>query len=355
VNGRVADPQPRLSSDHPLTEDLEEILAQTRSLWPDFRGARLFITGATGFFGKWLLESFFWANDALGLGAEVVALTRKPDAFRAVAPRLAGNAALKLHHGDQVDFSFPPGHFDAVIHAAVDYGPPRPTFERNLDGTRRVLEFARQAGARKFLFVSSGAVYGTQPPDMERISEDYPGDLAPDDPASAYGLSKRASEHLGALQEGLEFKVARGFAFAGPYLPSDRSGAMGNFIADALGGGPINVSGDGTPLRTYLYAADLAVWLWTILDRGTPGRAYNVGGEDIVSIRTLAERIAAVLAPRAEIQMGGKPGSGLPARYVPDVTRARTELGLMPRIPLDEAIRRSGRWAIHANSNRIRQ
>ncbi len=355
MSGRVADPPPRLSSDHPLTEDLEEILAQTRGMWPNFRGARIFITGATGFFGKWLLESFLWANDTLSLGAEVVALTRNPAGFRADAPRLAGNAALTLHHGDQVDFNFPSGRFDSVIHAAVDYGPPRPTFERNLDGTRRVLEFARQAGARRVLFVSSGAVYGTQPREMERVGEDYPGNLALDDPASAYGLSKRASEHLGHLQEGLDFMVARGFTFVGPYLPSDRPGAMGNFIADALRGGPIKLSGDGTPLRAYLYAADLAIWLWTILDKGTPGRVYNVGGEDVVSIRTLAERVVAVLAPHAEIQMAGHPGAGLPARYVPDVTRARTELGLTARIPLDEAIRRSGRWALHGNSNRISQ
>jgi len=241
-----------------------------------------------------------------------------------------------------------------VIHAAVEYGPPLVTFERNLDGTRRVLEFARRAGVRRFLFVSSGAVYGTQPPELERLSEDNPGNVALDDPASAYALSKRASEHLGQLQEGLDFKVARPFAIVGPYLPSDRTGAMGNFIGDALKGGPINVHGDGTALRTYLYAADLAIWLWTILERGTPGRVYNVGGEAVVSIRTLAELVGAVLAPRAEIHVAGHPGSGLPARYVPDVTRARAELGLMPRIPLEEAIRRSGRLAIHANSNRTR-
>jgi nucleoside-diphosphate-sugar epimerase len=53
--------------------------------------------------------------------------------------------------------------------------------------------------------------------------------------------------------------------------------------------------------------------------------------------------------------MGARPGAGLPARYLPDLTRARTELGLMPRIRLDEAIRRSGRWAMYENSNRIRQ
>lgn len=352
MSRRAGPPHAPVSSDHPLAADLDYVLAHTGDEWAGLRGARIFMTGATGFFGKWLLESFLWANDRLGLGAEAVALTRNPAAFRKQVPHITANAALTLHHGDQADFGFPSGGFDAVIHAAVEYGPPLPTFERNFLGTRRVLEFARRAGASRFLFMSSGAVYGRQPPEVERLHEDYPGSPALEDPASAYGLSKRASEHLGHLQDGIDFKVARGFAFAGPYLPSDRSGAMGNFIADALAGGPINVSGDGTPLRSYLYAADLAIWLWTILERGKPGCVYNVGGDEVVSIRELAERVAAVLAPRAEIRVAAPAASGLPARYLPDVTRARTELGLTARIPLDDAIRRSGSWASRAAINR---
>lgn len=352
MTGRAGPPPARLSADHPLAQDLEHVLAQTRDVWATLRGARIFVTGATGFFGKWLLESFIWANDSLGLGAELVALTRNPAAFRAEVPHITASPSLTLHHGDQRDFTFPPGRFDAVIHAGVEYGPPLPTFERNFLGTRRVLEFARSAGARRFLFVSSGAVYGTQPPEMERMHEDYSGPLALDDPANAYALSKRASEHLGHLQDGLDFMVARGFTFVGPYLPYDRPGAMGNFVADALRGGPINVKGDGTALRAYLYGADLAIWLWTILQQGRPGRVYNVGGETVVSIRELAERVVAVLAPHADIRMGARPAGGLPARYLPDVTRARDELGLAERIPLTEAIRRSGSWATRAASKR---
>jgi dTDP-glucose 4,6-dehydratase len=352
VSGRAGPPPARLSSDHPLAQDLDHVLAHTREVWASLRGARIFVTGATGFFGKWLLESFVWANDSLELGSELVALTRNPAAFRAEVPHITSSAAVTLQQGDQRDFVFPSGRFDAVIHAGVEYGPPLPTFERNFLGTRRVLEFARAAGARRFLFISSGAVYGTQPPEMEQIHEDYPGNLALDDPANAYGLSKRASEHLGHLQDGLDFMVARGFTFVGPYLPSDRPGAMGNFVADALRGGPINVKGDGTALRAYLYGADLAIWLWTILERGTPGGVYNVGGETVVSIRELAEKVVSVLAPQAEIRMGARPTGGLPARYLPDVTRARDELGLRARIHLDEAIRRSGSWATRAALNR---
>jgi dTDP-glucose 4,6-dehydratase len=181
-----------------------------------------------------------------------------------------------------------------------------------------------------------------------RVPEDYRGGPDPLDPASAYGEGKRLAEHLCTLYArcyGIEAKIARGFAFVGPYLPLDAHFAIGNFIRDALAGGPIAVGGDGTPLRSYLHAADLAIWLWKILFRGVPCRAYNTGSDVEVSIAALARAVAAALAPGRQVRIARPASPDQPRQvYVPEICRAREELGLEVWIPLEEAIRRTGRW-----------
>lgn len=332
-------------------EDLDHVLDRTRDLWDELRGQRVFITGGTGFFGRWLLESLLWANDRLSLGISALVLSRSPEAFRRGAPDLAGHGAIRFHTGDVRSFEFPAGTFSHIIHAATQSSAklnaeaPLIMFDTIVDGARRTLEFARHCGVRKFLLTSSGAIYGRQPPEMTHIPEDYLGAPEPTDPRSAYGEGKRAAETLCALfsqQYGIETRIARCFAFVGPYLPPDTHFAIGNFIRDRLKGGPIVVEGDGTPRRSYLHAADLAIWLWTILFRGQNNRIYNVGSEESVSISELAHMVAASFSPAVGVIIRGKPDPRkAPERYVPSTARANRELGLMPWISLPAAIART--------------
>ena len=334
-------------------EDLAHVLEHTRHLWPEAKGANFFITGGTGFFGTWLLESFAHANDELGLGMRATVLTRDPAAFARKAPHLVARDDLRFVRGDVRDFTFPAGEFPFVIHAATEASMrlikenPEEMHDVIVGGMRRVLNFAALAGTRKLLFTSSGAVYGRLPPDLSHVPEDYTGEPDPGAPAAVYGEGKRQAEQL-CLQHvhrhGLEVKFARCFAFVGPHLPLDGHFAVGNFLADALAGRDIRIHGDGTPRRSYLYAADLAVWLWTILFRGAPGRAYNVGSTEDLSLAELAAAVNRVAGGGARIVMAAQPGAGPAVRYVPDTLRARTELGLAEHISLISALQRTMRW-----------
>jgi dTDP-glucose 4,6-dehydratase len=337
-----------------LSADLDHILDHTRQQWNDARGARFFVTGGTGFIGCWLLESFAWANERLALGAEMLVLTRNFAAFQKKAPHLANRADIRFQNGDARDFKFPGGLFSHVIHAATEASAklndenPALMLETIFAGTRRALEFAVQCGAKKVLLTSSGAVYGRQPSALVRVGEDYEGGPDVANPQSAYGEGKRISELLCAIysrQHGLEAKTARCFAFVGPYLPLDAHFAIGNFIGDAMAGRSITVKGDGTPYRSYLYAADLAIWLWTILFRGASNRPYNVGSSNPLTIAETAAAVSRSLPGNVPVNISQKPAPGQPAqRYVPETLRAQNELGLRQWVQLDDAIRRTADW-----------
>lgn len=337
-----------------LADDLEYVLEAGGGLWEELRGQRIFLTGGTGFFGCWLLETFTWLEERLRLEAACTVLTRDPEAFRRKAPHLAGHPAVRLVPGDVRDFAFPEDRCSLVIHAATEASAsmirdqPQAMLETIVVGTRRVLDFAAARGARRLLLTSSGAVYGRQPPELTHVPEDYAGAPDPTLPTSCYGEGKRMAELLCAIhsrQHGFQAAIARCFAFVGPYLNLDIHYAVGNFIRDGLAGGPIRVGGDGTPYRSYLYAADLAFWLWLILLRGEPLRPYNVGSGEAVSIADLARRVASVFEPAPSVTIAREPRPGKPAeRYVPSVERVERELGLVPHFTLEDAVRRTVRW-----------
>jgi nucleoside-diphosphate-sugar epimerase len=334
--------------------DLDFIFESTAPLWEEFRGGRLFITGGTGFFGRWLLESFVAANDRLKLKAQATVLTRSTAAFQKSAPELTSHHSISLLEGDVLSCHFPKGSYSHVIHAAADASAaliaesPLVMLDTIVQGTRRVLDFAVAAKTTRFLFISSGAVYGKQPSELKQMPEDYSG--APDtaSPQAAYGEAKRLAEVLSACYRrefGIEVIIARCFAFVGPYLPLDRHFAIGNFIADGLRGGPIVVIGDGTARRSYLYGADLAVWLWTLLCKGTAPYVFNVGSDEDYSIAEIAQVVARSFDQRIDVNIQGSASQSSPLDvYVPSIRRAKDVMGLKSNFDLAESLKRTLSW-----------
>ena len=298
---------------------------------------RLFITGGTGFFGKSMLDyrlrhpEWEWAQ------SEWVVLSRSPRKFIAKHPGLAKQPHVSFVSGDVRDFAYPRGRFDAVIHAATSAVPTLADEEMAsviVDGTRHVAEFAKAADCPTLLFTSSGAIYGP------RTSPSRETDGC--NPKTAYGRGKLAAERL-LVGSCLDAKIARCFAFVGPYLNRGIHFAIGNFMQDCLDGRPIVINGDGTPLRSYLYADDLVEWLFAILERGEAGRPYNVGSDRAISMKDLACAVRKALGLPSDIRVLGADVPGASNVYVPDIARIKGELGVEIKHDLQEAIRKSAK------------
>ena len=336
-------------------DELNSVMDAVGARWDRLRGQRLLLTGGTGFIGKWLLGTFLHANRELSLGAEVTILSRHPDSFFTQFPELRGMQGFSWLAGDVRELAVTDADdYAFAIHAATDVvasSTPLDILDTCITGTRRVLDvMSAGKAARRVLLLSSGAIYGRTPPEVSVIPESWSGAPSPLSPASAYGEGKRVSELLGAMaiaaRPGLEVSIARCFAFVGPHLPLDKHFAIGNFIRAAMRDEVIQIQGDGTPLRSYLYASDLAYWLWVMLFDAPSGRAYNVGGTEAISISELAYRVNRVLGSTGGVHVAlqHKP-SVAPQTYVPSVERIANELGLKPRVQLDEAILLTARWA----------
>lgn len=330
--------------------DLELAVEVGASGWTDLAGGHVLLTGGTGFFGVWLLAALHAADRRHGLELRVDVLSRDPARFLARFPALGAWPALSWITGDVRTFRAPHAYTHVIAgataaSAALNQDHPLEMFDVIVSGTRATLDQLR--GSPRVLMVSSGAVYGRQPPELDHLPEDFRGAHDPLDPAAAYGIGKLAAEHLAVAwgrSRGAPVVVARPFAFVGPHLPMDAHFAIGNFVADALAGRPITVKGDGTPFRSYLYAAELAAWLWVLVARGVGGRAYNVGSEEAVSIAELAHLVSREAGVPWRVE--GVPRPGVPAaRYVPRVARIAEELGLQPRVDLAEGVRRMLAWA----------
>ncbi len=333
--------------------DLNSISLNAAHDLEKINGARILITGGTGYIGRWLLESICHANRCLNIKIAAVVLTRDPDVFANKCPHLVKDSSISFIKGDVRDRITADGCFTHVIHAATDIAAasePLELFDVTVLGTRRVLNFASERGVKDVLLLSSGAVYGKVSVSTDRIAESCRVASDVTSVNAAYGLGKIATEWLGnafGQKYGFSCKSARVFAQIGPCLNLDIQFAAGNFIRDALMGQPLLIKGDGTPMRSYMYATDLVVWLWAILVRGDGGRSYNVGSDYGISILELARAIKIQSkACDSVVQVCGQQmlPSAAPDRYVPDIKRARAELSVDITVHLEDALQRTIDW-----------
>ncbi|HNW74364.1 MAG TPA: NAD-dependent epimerase/dehydratase family protein [Bacteroidales bacterium] len=340
-----------------LNNDLAYVMRHSPGLIPALNDRTLLITGGTGFFGKWMLESLLFAIRERGLRLKIYLLSRDPERFKTQFPHLCPAPYVNFLKGDVTCYDFPEIKVDFIIHAATEASAkltaeePLVMIDNIIEGTRNVLEFARKQQVKRMLFMSSGAVYGVQPAGLKGFPETFSGSPDTLSPASAYAEAKRAAELLCACYNklyGIEIPVARCFAFVGPYLNLDIHYAIGNFIRNGLNGETITIKGDGKPLRSYMYAADLVIWLFRILLFGKPSEAYNVGSDQAISIKDLAFKVASFFPGlNVEVLNQTRP-TDRNQDYVPDITKFKNEFNNHNFLNLDESLSKTITY--HKNS-----
>lgn len=339
--------------------DLKAILDSSHESLSYFGKKKWLLTGCTGFFGQWLTQLLVAAQKKGICKPQVVLLTRNKSIALKNNPWLDQAPFVEWTEGD---IRSPlPSHidFEGVIHGATsasttfNTGHPEEMFNTIVEGTRSMLGEAKTRGATDFMFISSGGVYGIQPPELTHLPENFNGASDPLTPGSAYGIGKRAAEFLcaeWARTTNNRALIVRCFAFLGPYLPLDTHFAAGNFMNDVLHNRDIEIKGDGLPYRSYLYGTDLITWLLRILSHGQNSIPYHVGSEEDIQLKDLAELILKTaislgISSDTKIKIATPPNpAAKPPRYVPSTLRTRTALNLKETVPLKEAIQRTLLW-----------
>jgi UDP-glucose 4-epimerase len=229
-------------------------------------------------------------------------------------------------------------HLAARVFVAESVLYPREYNDVNVGGTVSLMEAMRDAGVRRVVLTSSGAVYGHQ--SQQPVHED----LEPD-PDSPYAVSKLAAEHyvrtIGRLWN-IETVILRVFNAYGPgqYMPVYRAPVIPALMKQALSGASLVIFGDGTQTRDFIYVGDVVDALVAAATAKKVDRAViNVGCGQEISINHLAQCIGAVTGREVRVLHSQAEDGGV-ARLVADLSLAREKLDFRPRVSLEEGLRR---------------
>jgi nucleoside-diphosphate-sugar epimerase len=337
-----------------VLEDLEAVSDRSEIDLRTIVDSPTVITGGSGFIGTWLTLSWVYAHKKFGGGGKLLVTSRNSESNRHLLESINPFAPVTYLDSDIREFVMPPDFENSfLVHAAtpasdeLNRSNPDLMLSIVVDGQKQVVLESKRVNVKRFLFLSSGAVYGPQPLDLPYLSEEMFNPSHNSSANSAYGEGKRISEGIGnrALHEsGLQFVTARLFAFLAPYLPMDTHFAAGNFLSQATNALPITISSGGGSQRTYQYGSDMVVWLWSLLVKGQAGEAYNVGSDQAVSILGLAQTIQNQVRPMVDLEVLGIDAPNNISRYVPSVEKIKKEFGVDNQVELAKAIERTESW-----------
>ena len=285
-----------------IKEDLKNIIL-AKLPWQKFKNKTVLITGGNGFLASYIIKSLLSADIYYKLKLKIICLIKSKTSKITRLRHVKNNKNLTIvYHNlkNQLPKNFPCSHF--IIHSASQASPkyyhtdPVGTLLPNTIGTFHLLKYAVKCKTNKFLFLSSGEVYGIPSGKNKKINEDNYGYLDPTNLRSCYAESKRISETMCVAyskQFNLNFNIVRPFHTYGPGLNLDDGRVFADFVADVVLKRKIIIKGDGLEKRCFCYISDATIGFFTILLNGVSGEAYNLGNPSCeISIKNLAKLIS---------------------------------------------------------------
>ena len=324
-------------------------MAEIKDLpWEKLSGCNILVTGATGLIGSSFVDVLMNNSNK---DYQVYALGRNSQMAQARFLRFKDDSAFHFLCGDVTLSLARDESFHFIIHAASNGSPnffansPVEVMKSNLYGVSNLIEYGLAHDMKRFLYVSSGEVYGVN--DAAVFDEDSYGYLDILDTRSCYPSSKRAAETLAmcyAAEYGADIVVARPCHTYGPHFTESDNRVYAQFIRNVLNGDDIVVKSAGTQYRSWCYVEDCVSALLYILLKGKSGEAYNVADKSsVVTIRELAEMIAHIAGRKVVMQVPSdneKKGFTPIKRAVFDTAKLEA-LGWSVSGTMDEKLRRT--------------
>ena len=340
------------NSEDIFLEDIKSIVNELEEFYDELEGKTVLIAGGKGFLGTYFTSVLTKINETLSKPMKIIVLDSlitskdKKDSVNQNIEFLEQDISKSFEIDDNIDY---------IIHAASIASPPTyrkfpiKTVDVNYQGTKNLLEIAKEKKVRSMLLLSSSEIYGD--PEIFPTPESYVGKVSCTGPRACYDESKRLAETISILyfqQYKIPIKIARPFNVYGPYLNLDDGIIIPDFMNYAINKSQIIIHSDGSPTRSFCYVSDAIGGFFKLLLSKHDGIICNVGNDEEVSVKNVANTIKNIVAKPISIKIieSNDPNytKDNPQRRCPDLSLIKKSVNYIPKIDLEEGLKRVYKW-----------